>query len=230
LKKSPTFILGISSLGFWIDGKFYFTNKSLQFCEIAYRPLGNSTCPSSLLSLILALFLFLSPGRPSLSLLLSLFLSSVRGALPQAARALGAEAGRAGSAGASRRGRARGADAMSKRAGDAGEQRAGHGRGESRRAVLARGASAAVARSEVQVRAGGAEAERSVRRGRGSAWGGSVWARTGAGGARAGRRGIRVGHGRGAEADVRRSAGTGAHERWRMDTSRRWRRAARLAV
>jgi hypothetical protein len=48
----------ISSLGFWIHEKFFFKERSLQFSEIAYEPLGNSICPSSLLSLILAPFSF----------------------------------------------------------------------------------------------------------------------------------------------------------------------------
>jgi hypothetical protein len=171
-------------------------------------------------------FFFHPAAHLSLPTSFPLSLLGARGAA-QAARALGAQVAWA--------------------QGDAGEQRAGRGRGESRRAALAaraagrsalaRGASAAAARSEGQARAGVAEAARSARtsvrsarRGRGSARGGSVWARTGAGGARAGRCGARVGHGHGDEADAGRSAGTGARERWCVDTSRCWRRAARLAV
>jgi hypothetical protein len=79
LKNSPTFILGISSLGFWIDGKFYFIERSLQFSKIAYKPLGNSISPSSLLFLILASPFFFFPHRrqlyqnPSFPSSLSLF-------------------------------------------------------------------------------------------------------------------------------------------------------------
>jgi hypothetical protein len=56
--------------------KFCFTERPLQFFEIAHKSLGNSICPSSLLSLIQVPFLF-SPYRQRLSL--SLFcLSSWR--------------------------------------------------------------------------------------------------------------------------------------------------------
>jgi hypothetical protein len=56
LKNSPTFILGISSFGLWIDGKFCFTNRSLQFLEITDKSLGN---PSSLPSVFFLSLFFL---------------------------------------------------------------------------------------------------------------------------------------------------------------------------
>jgi hypothetical protein len=70
-------------------GKICYTNKSLQFSEIAHKSLGKSITPSSPSVPLLFGFLFLSRAGTSLSFSLSFFLSSNQSSTgrPLAARA-----------------------------------------------------------------------------------------------------------------------------------------------
>jgi hypothetical protein len=65
-------------------GNLCFTERSLQFSKFAHKPLGNSICPSSLLSLILAPLFFSSPAAPSKCFFSSSLPASSLGTAPSA--------------------------------------------------------------------------------------------------------------------------------------------------